>query len=108
MFLPCWEVDRVLFIKIMLRNTRRSVKDYLVYVVTLALCSAMFYAFLSITSRYYRPDIGAEFNIAVLSDGMKLAIGMITLLILFLVRYVNQFMLLRRQKEFGIQTVMGI
>lgn len=108
MFLPCWEVDRVLFIKIMLRNTRRSVKDYLVYVVTLALCSAMFYAFLSITSRYYRPDIGAEFNIAVLSDGMKLAIGMITLLILFLVRYVNQFMLLRRQKEFGIQTVMGM
>ena len=50
----------MLFIKILLRNTRRSVKDYLVYMVTLALCAALFYAFLSITSRYYQPDIGGN------------------------------------------------
>lgn len=98
----------MLFIKILLRNTRRSVKDYLVYMVTLALCAALFYAFLSITSRYYQPDIGAEFDISVLGDGMKLTVCMITLLLLFLIRYVNRFMLLRRQKEFGLQTVMGL
>lgn len=97
-----------MYIKLAFRNARRSVSDYLVYIVTLTICVTLFYAFLSITSSFYHPDIGAEFDLTALSGAMRLAICMVTLLILFLIRYVNCFMLRRRQKEFAIQTVMGM
>ncbi len=51
--------------------------------MTLTACISLFYAFLSITSRYYRPDIGAEFNLEVLGDGMLLVIILITMLLIF-------------------------
>lgn len=97
-----------MYAKLILRNARRSIKDYLIYIVTLTLCVAMFYSFLSISSRYYKPDIGVEFDLTMLSDGMKLAIVCVTLLLLFLIRYVNQYMLRRRQREFALQTIMGM
>ncbi|MBO5278667.1 MAG: FtsX-like permease family protein [Lachnospiraceae bacterium] len=97
-----------MYAKLILRNARRSVKDYLVYVITLTLCVAMFYAFLSITSSFYKPDIGVEFDLAIVNGGMKLAITAITLLLLFLIQYVNQYMLRRRMKEFALQTMMGM
>ena len=33
--------------KLILRSARRSVQDYLIYLVTLTLCVGLFYAFLS-------------------------------------------------------------
>ena len=97
-----------MYAKLILRNVKRSAKDYLIYIVTLTICAALFYAFLSITSRYYHPQAGAEYDFTVLGDGMKLAILSITLLILFLIRYVNNYMLRRRQKEFAVQSVLGM
>lgn len=94
--------------KLILRNVKRSVKDYLIYIVTLTLCVTMFYSFLSISSNYYKPDIGSEYDLNMLSDGMKTAICGVTLLLLFLIKYVNNYMIQRRQKEFAIQTVMGM
>ena len=97
-----------MYAKLILRNVRRSMQDYLIYLVTLTLCVAMFYAFLSITSSYYKPDIGAEFDLTMVNGAMKLAITSITFLLLFFVRYVNQYMLKRRMKEFALQTIMGM
>lgn len=97
-----------MYAKLIWRNARRSFGDYLIYIVTLTLCVAMFYAFLSIASDYYQPDIGAEFDLSLLGSNTKRAVLGITLLLLFLVKYVNNFMLLRRQQEFAIQTVMGM
>ena len=68
-----------MYAKLVLRNAKRSVKDYLVYIVTLTICVTLFYSFLSISSSYYQPDIGSEYNFTVLSDGMKVAICVITL-----------------------------
>ena len=97
-----------MYVKLILRNARRSIGDYLIYIVTLTLCVAMFYAFLSISSSYYKPEIGAQFDLSLLGNNMKAAICVITLLLLFLIRYVNQFMIYRKQKEFAIQTIMGM
>lgn len=97
-----------MYVKLAWRNAIRSIKDYLIYIVTLTICVALFYAFLSISSRYYQPDIGQEFNIEALGSWMKIAILLITLLLVFLVRYVNQFMFHRRQKEFAVQSIMGM
>lgn len=97
-----------MYAKLVFRNAKRSAKDYLVYIVTMTICVMLFYSFLSITSKYYHPDIGTEYEFAFVSDGMKLAICSVTLLLLFLIRYVNNYMLRRKQKEFAVQSVMGM
>lgn len=97
-----------MYAKLIFRNVKRSAKDYLIYMVTMTICVMLFYAFLSISSAYYHPAVGAEFDFSVLSDGMKYGICVLTLLLLFLIRYVNNYMLRRRQKEFAIQSVMGM
>lgn len=97
-----------MYAKLVLRNAKRSVKDYLIYIVTMTICVTLFYSFLSISSSYYQPDIGSEYDFTMLSDGMKVAICAVTLVLLFLVRFVNSYMLRRRQKEFAIQSVMGM
>ena len=94
--------------KLIFRNAKRSARDYLIYIVTMTICVMLFYAFLSITSRYYNPDIGTEYDFTFVSGGLKLAICAVTLLLLFLIRYVNNYMLRRKQKEFAIQSVMGM
>lgn len=97
-----------MYAKLVFRNAKRSVKDYLVYIVTMTICVTLFYAFLSISSSYYNPDIGSEYDFTLLSDGMKVAICMVTLLLLFLIRFVNHYMLRRKQKEFAVQSIMGM
>ncbi len=97
-----------MYLKLIIRNVRRSARDYLIYMVTMTVCAMLLYSFLSVTSRYYRPDMGAQYNLAVLGDDMKLAVGSISLLLLFLVRFVNNYMLRHRQKEFAVQTVLGM
>ena len=97
-----------MYAKLILRSARRSVRDYLVYIVTLTLCVTLFYAFLSVSSRYYQPDIGVEYDFTLLSDGMKLAICGVTLILLFLIQFVNRYMLRSRQKEFALEAVLGM
>ena len=97
-----------MYAKLVFRNAKRSVKDYLVYIVTMTICVTLFYAFLSISSSYNSPDIGSEYDFTLLRDGMKIAICMITLLLLFLIRCVNQNILRRKQKEYAVQSIMGM
>lgn len=97
-----------MYAKLVFRNAKRSVKDYLIYIVTMTICVTLFYSFLSISSSYYKPDIGSEYNFTMLSDGMKMAICAITLLLLFLIRFVNNYMLRRKQQEFAVQSIMGM
>ncbi len=98
----------MMYFKLIFRNVKRSARDYLIYIVTMTICTMLFYAFLSISSRYYRPDIGREFDLSILGSGMQIAICSVTLLILFLIRYVNNYMLLHRQREFAMQSVLGM
>lgn len=94
--------------KLIFRNARKSAGDYLIYLVTMTICVTMFYAFLSVSSRFYHPDIGLSYDFTLLSDGMKIAVLSITLLLLFLIRYVNSYMLRCKKKEFALQAIMGM
>ena len=50
-----------MYAKLILRNVKRSAKDYLIYIVTLTICAALFYAFLSIPiNRYYKPLLSSS------------------------------------------------
>lgn len=97
-----------MYAKLVFKNAKRSAKDYLIYIITMTICITLFYAFLSISSSYYKPDIGSEYNFTMLSDGMKMSVCAITLLLLFLIRFVNNYMLRRKQKEFALQSIMGM
>lgn len=97
-----------MYAKLVFRNARRSIQDCLVYILTMTICVTLFYSFLSISSSYYEPDIGTEYDFTMLSDGMKLAICAVTLILLFLIRFVNHYMLRRKQREFALQSVMGM
>lgn len=97
-----------MYAKLVFRNAKRSVKDYFVYIVTMTICVTLFYSFLSISSSYYKPDIGSEYNFTILSDGMKAAICIITLFLLFLIRFVNNYILRGKQREFAVQSIMGM
>ena len=72
-----------MYAKLVFRNAKRSAKDYLVFMVTMSICVTLFYAFLSISSSSYNPDIGNTYDFTLLSDGLKLAVCMITLLLIF-------------------------
>ena len=50
-----------MYAKLIFKNAKRSMKDYLIYIVTMTLCVTLFYAFLSISSTHYHPTIGAEY-----------------------------------------------
>ena len=97
-----------MYAKLVFRNARRSIQDYLVYILTMTICVTLFYSFLSISSSNYDPDIETEYDFTMLSDGMKLAICAITLFLLFLIRFVNNYMLRRKQREFALQSIMGM
>ena len=98
----------MMYAKLIFKNAKRSGKDYLIYIVTMTLCVTLFYAFLSISSTHYHPTIGAEYNISLLAGGMKLAICGISLLLLFLIHYVNRFMLRKKQSEFAVEATLGM
>ncbi len=97
-----------MYAKLVFKNARRSVKEYLVYLVTMTICVTLFYSFVSISSKYYQPDIGTEYHFRILGDGMKYAICAVTLILLFLISYVNRYMLQSRKKEFALQAIMGM
>lgn len=94
--------------KFLFKNAGKSVKDYLLYLVTLTICTGLFYGFLSVSSIWYQPDLGTQYNTDILGNAMKTAICILACILIFLIRYVNRFMLLRRQKQFGLQAVMGM
>lgn len=93
----------MMYTKLIFKNAKRSGKDYLIYIVTMTLCVTLFYAFLSISSTHYHPTIGAEYNISLLAGGMKLAICGISLLLLFLIHYVNRFMLRKNNRSLQLR-----
>lgn len=108
MYSQFWEEGIAMYAKLVLKNVVKSAKDYLIYIITLTICVMLFYAFLSVSSEYYHPNVGTQYDFTLLSSGMRLAICLVTLLLLFLIRYVNYYMLRRRQKEFAVQAVMGM
>ncbi len=96
-----------MYVKLALRNVKKSAKDYLIYMVTLILCVGLFYSFLSICSKYYVSMLPVEYDMKELQI-LRYPVIAITALLIFLIKYVNNFILRRKQKEFAIQTLLGM
>ena len=97
-----------MYAKLALRNVRRTARDYLIYVVTLILSVGMFYGFFSLASPCYSAALPVPIHLEVLKKMMQIAVPLVGLLAIFLMSYVNSYMLRRKQREFAVETIIGM
>ncbi|WOO39208.1 ABC transporter permease [Anaerocolumna sp. AGMB13020] len=92
--------------KIALRNAKRSLKDYCIYIISITTIFSLLYAFNMIV---YSEDI---IKLSDTMQNMPYLVTVVSVLIVlvsvWLVYYMNNFMFQRRSKEFGIYMSLGI
>lgn len=97
-------------IKLILKNVRKNIRDYLIYFLTLTISVSLFYAFNAISSQPAFREMGMTKTL--LYDQLGILISVLSVLIAivlaFLIIYANQYLLKRRKKELGIYTMLGM
>lgn len=88
-------------------NVRRASRDYLVYLITLALGVTVFYAFNTISEQVTSAGIGKELGdtIAGIVSGLTIFLAAV---MGFLMVYANNFIMKRRKQQFGLYQVLGM
>lgn len=92
--------------KLAIRNAKRSIKDYLVYLITVIMSFSLIIAFNLIV---YSKDV-RELSSTMMN--FRLAVIEVSVLVVFvigwLINYTMKFMLSKRGKEFGTYMILGI
>ena len=92
--------------KLAAKNIRRSLRDYIIYFVTLTLTAALMYSFLTLG---FSPDILAMTeNMSILTTGILILSVLIAFMSSFVIGYAIRFMLGQRKKEFAAYELMGM
>ncbi|GAB6106690.1 FtsX-like permease family protein [Fusibacter bizertensis] len=97
-----------MYVKLALSNARRSIKDYIIYFVTLIICVSLFYGFLSLSSAHSDLINEDSYNFEFLKLMMKYSTYIVTGMLIFLIGYVNKYMIKRRKREFASYILLGI
>ena len=96
--------------KLIIKNVRKNIRDYLIYFLTLMISVSVFYAFNSIADQPAFSEMGMTKTL--LYDQLGILLSTLTVLIAvvlaFLIIYANLFLLKRRKKELGIYMVLGM
>lgn len=99
-----------MYYKLAFRNIKRSIKDYLVYFLTLVFAVCIFYAFNSIKAQSVLLDLSKEQKSVF--DAVNKVMGVfsvfISLILAFLIIYANNYLIKRRKKELGIYLTLGM
>lgn len=105
-FWPLREVKVIMRNKLAFRNARRSMKDYLVYLLTMAAVAALMFAF---NSLIFFEDIQRMCSEAVV---LTVMLGVVTffivLIVAWLINYMAKFMLEKRSREFAAYLLIGL
>lgn len=96
--------------KLVLKNFAKNAKDYLIYFMTLVISISIFYAFNAVIWSDALSSLSSDIKSFMHSIGETLIwlSRFISVLIGFMVLYVNRFLLRRRQKELGIYMLLGM
>lgn len=99
-----------MLIKLAINNMKKSIKDYLIYFLTLVLSVMVFYTFNSIGGQkiFEGGSIGKQQTVSRLMSVISYFSIFIALLVGFLVSYANKFLMKRRHKEFCIYMILGM
>ena len=96
--------------KLSIKNMRKTIKDFAIYVVTLVLGVAIFYMFNSLDSQEAMMQVSSSTR-----ELIKLMITMLGFVSVFvavilglLIVYANNFLINRRKKEFGTYMMLGM
>lgn len=100
----------MIYSKLALRNIKRSMKDYLIYFLTLVFGVAIFYAFNSIESQSIMLNMNDSQKRVFESVGMVMTAAsvLVSFILGFLIIYANNYLIKRRNKEFGIYMTLGM
>lgn len=96
-----------MYVKLALGNAKKSIKDYLIYFITITICVSLFYAFMSLSSSSYELITEKSYKFEVLKTILKYSTYVITGVLIILVGYVNKYMMKRRQREFATYILLG-
>ena len=92
--------------KLAFRNALRSMKDYVIYLITVTLSFSCMFAFHLIS---YSEDV---LNLSAIMENFKyvmyLVNGIMMFVICFLINYTTKFIFKKRSKEFGTYLMLGI
>ena len=96
--------------KLIIKNVRKNIRDYMIYFSTLMISVSVFYAFNSISDQPAFSEMGMTKTL--LYDQLGILLSTLTVLIAvvlaFLIIYANQFLLKRSKKELGLYMVLGM
>lgn len=96
-----------MYVKLAINNAKKSIKDYLIYFITITMCVSLFYAFTSLSSSSYELITEDSYNFEQLKKMLKYSTYVITALLAILVAYVSKYMIRRRQKICNIYFIRG-
>ncbi|WP_455543060.1 FtsX-like permease family protein [Intestinibacter sp.] len=96
-----------MYVKLALSNAKKSIKDYLIYFITITICVSLFYAITSLSSSSYEFITEKSYNFEALKLILKYSTYIITAALALLIAYVNKYMIKRRQKEFATYILLG-
>ncbi len=99
-----------MFYKLAFKNVTKSLKDYLVYFLTLTFGVCVFYVFNSIEAQQAMLDLSQSQHVMIemlliLVDVLSVFVSFV---LAFLILYANTFMIKRRKKELGIYLLLGM
>lgn len=92
--------------KLTLRNVKRSSKDYIIYIVTMAIVASLMFAFNGMMFSQDMKDLYQEFGIFIAFVG--LASFFIVIIVIWLIHYMVNFMMEKRSREFGTYLLLGM
>lgn len=92
--------------KLAFRNAKRSMKDYLIYLITITMSFSLMFSFWLVSGSE------AVIRLSRVMDSFRQIInfvdGVIIFVVCFLINYTTKFMLEKRSKEFGMYMLLGI
>lgn len=98
-----------MYAKLFRSNMKKALRDYVMYFFTLVISSTLFFAFLSLTS-CYNDILGGDgnYSLTLFQDTIRYAVLAISAIFVALIRYINNYMLKQRSREFSIYMMLGM
>lgn len=99
----------MMYAKLFRGNLKKALRDYLIYFFTLVISSTLFFAFLSLTSRY-NDILGGDgnYSLELFQDTIRYAVMAVSVIFIVLIRYINTYMLNQRSREFSVYMLLGM
>ena len=96
--------------KLSIKNMSKSIKDYIIYFLTLVLGVAIFYMFNSLDSQQAMLEVSQSTHemITLLISMLEFVSVFVAVVLGLLIVYANNFLINRRKKEFGIYMTLGM